>query len=77
MLDKYEFQTKNSIINHTKKIQQETAAKIEFEQALAIRISCLQILVIIVEFLSNIMIKNEQVIIEAKSKEVKALGLSK
>lgn len=77
MLDKYEFQTKNSIINHTKKIQQEIAAKVEFEQALAIRISCLQIIVIIVEFLSNIMIKNEQVIIEAKTKEVKTPGYSK
>jgi hypothetical protein len=49
----------------------EVDAKKEFEQALAIRISSLQIIVVIVEFLSNAMIKNEQVVIEAKSKEVK------
>ena len=74
MLEKYENQTKNSIINHNKQIKLEIEAKKEFEQALAIRMSSLQILVVVVEFLSNAMIKNEQVIIEAKSKEIKLQG---
>ena len=55
-------------------MQLEIDAKKEFEQALAIRMSSLQIIVVVVEFLSNAMIKNEQVIIEAKSKEIKLQG---
>lgn len=71
MLEKYDSQTKSNVAAGNKQLKMESEACKEFEEALAIRKSCLQILIVIVEFLSNAIIKNERVVLEAKTKEVK------
>jgi hypothetical protein len=47
----------------------ESEAMKEFNEALAIRKSCLQILIVIVEFLSNANIRGGIIVIQAKAKE--------
>ena len=51
-------------------------AQREFEESIASRKSCLQILIVIVEFLSNSMIKRGQCVLEAKSKEQQAISVA-
>lgn len=47
----------------------ESEARKDFDEALAIRKSCLQILIVIVEFLSNANIRGGMIVIQAKAKE--------
>jgi len=58
MLEKYEHQTKSNLAQGNKQLKLESDAQKEFDEALNIRKSCLQILIVIVEFLANAMIKN-------------------
>jgi len=58
MLEKYEQQTKSNVAQGNKQMKLESDAEKDFDEALNIRKSCLQILIVIVEFLANAMIKN-------------------
>ena len=71
LLEKYENQNKSNVSAGNKQLKQESEAQKEFEDALAIRKSCLQIIIVIVEFLGNAVIKNDRVVLEMKAKEVK------
>lgn len=72
-LDKFESQNKSNISQNNKQLKLEMEAQREFEESIASRKSCLQILIVIVEFLSNSMIKRGQCVLEAKSKEQQAI----
>ena len=77
-LEKYEHITRSNLSQNNKQLKQEIEAQREFEEALATRKSCLQILIIIVEFLSNAIIKNGYVVIELKkdSKNIKQVVMT-
>ena len=58
MLSKFESQSKANMSQQNKNLRMELDVQREFEESLATRKSCLQIIVIIVEFLNNAIIKN-------------------
>lgn len=64
-LDKFEL-SKSNIAQNNKQLKLEMEIQREFEESVASRKSCLQILIVIVEFLSNSMIKRGQCVLEAK-----------
>jgi hypothetical protein len=70
MLEAYEQQNKANLAAGSKQLKMESEAMKEFNEAVTIRKSCLQILIVIVEFLSNAIIKNGHIVIQAKTKEV-------
>jgi hypothetical protein len=68
LLSRYESQSKAALSLQNKTFKQELDAQREFEESLAARKSCLQILVIIIEFLSNAIVKNGSVCVESPAK---------
>ena len=55
---------KNKDSSHQGKAATKSSEQVEYEEALNMRTSCLQIIVILIEFLSNSIIKNGYVVIE-------------
>jgi hypothetical protein len=73
MLEKYETITRGALSTIKGLTKQEFEALKDFEEAVAIRKSCLQIMVILMEFLSNSIIKNGQVVVENAMSPKKSL----
>lgn len=72
LLEPYEQQNKQTSFLRNKLVRQEIEAQKELDDLILVRKSCLQVLIIVVEFLSNTVIKNGEVILEAKQKETDA-----
>lgn len=67
----YEKQTKAGAGLDNKHLKMEADARRELDEAVSIRKNCLQVLIVIVELLSSVVIQNDRVVLELKEREVK------